>query len=200
MSKIVDFLKQFGVLVVMGVVGSGVLMYGLWGILVSEQASVEIIKAGEQTNKLTGQQTNEVVVDVAGAVEKPGVYKLPSGSRIGDALVVAGGLAATADREWVAKTINLAESVKDGGKIYIPEKDVNNVATSQQTNVLTKASGKVNINTASESELDSLPGIGGARAKTIIDNRPYGNIEELVGKAKIPQSVYDKIKDSISIY
>lgn len=190
-----ELIKQFGIWILVGVVGMGTLIYGLWGVMGGEKATVEIVRGGSEL----GEKSDLLYVDIAGAVEKPGVYKLPSGSRIGDALVLAGGLAASADREWVAKTINLASEVKDGAKVYIPEKSQitnSQIPNSKQIN----NSNLININTASLGELDTLAGIGEARAQAIIDNRPYESIEELVNKAKIPQSVYDKIKDSISIY
>jgi competence protein ComEA len=185
-------------LILVGVVGLGVLIYGMWGQLVPERASVEIVKTGSQSSEHSLAQGSELVVDVAGAVERPGVYKLPKGSRIGDALVLAGGLSAKADREWVASTLNLASEIKDGQKVYIPRQSEN--SENQKTRVSENQSGKVNINTAGAGELDTLAGIGEVRAQMIIGNRPYGSIEELVSKAKIPQSIYEKIKDSISIY
>lgn len=214
MEKTREFLRQYGMLVVAGMVGIGILIYGLWGVMGSEGARVEIIKAGSRNftpeeitslspgaAKLSGEKLGEIVVDIAGSVEKPGLYKLPSGSRIGDGLVMAGGLGADADREWVSKNLNLAEVVKDGGKIYVPEKGATERETpSQSSGKGVTLSGKININTASLGELDSLTGIGEARAKLILDNRPYSNPADLVSKAKIPQSVYDKIKDSITIY
>ena len=216
MEKIGEFLRQYWMFVVVGVIGVGIVGYGLWGAMRGEQASVEIVKGGgdftpeeitslsPEAAKLSGEKFgNQVTVDVAGAVEKPGVYKMPSGSRIGDALVSAGGLSAEADREWVAKTLNLAEEVKDGGKVYIPSRDENNNQapnSNNQTSSNVQNSKLININTASVGELDSLPEIGEARAKAIIANRPYGSSAELVSKAKIPASVYAKIKDLVSIY
>lgn len=198
-----DWVKQYGVLVAVGVVGVGILLYGLWGQIMPESATVEIVKSTNvPLNQYTnGEQEGWVVVDIAGAVQQPGVYKLPGGSRIGDALVAAGGLSGEADREWVAQTINLAQEIKDGGKIYIPAKvEKTNIPINQYTNESTQSLGKVNINTASAGELDSLVGIGAARSQAIMANRPYTNTEELVSRAKIPQSVYEKIKDSISVY
>lgn len=212
MEKIIQFLKQYGILVGIGLVGVGVLIYGVYLEVSAEKPVVEIVKSGAQPvrSDLVGSENdlqptrsdlggNEVVIDVAGSVEKPGLYKLTSGSRIGDALVMAGGLAADADREMVAKSINLAEVLKDGGKVYIPRQSDN-----QKTQIVRESDNqinqKININTASLSELDSLSGIGEARAKLILDNRPYSQINDLVSKAKIPQSVYETIKDSVSIY
>lgn len=192
----------------LGIVGIGVVGYGVWQVIKPSEVKVEIIKGDPSRSDLVGFEKNLqptrsdllIMVDVAGAVEKPGVYKLPSGSRIGDALVVAGGLAAKADREWVSQTINLAEVVKDGGKVYIPIKSDKSEEANQQTKATTRSAGKVNINTASEGELDGLSGIGAVRAKAIVDNRPYGATYELMTKAKIPQNVYEDIKDSLSVY
>ena len=180
----------------MGIVGILILIYGVYGEVSAEKPVVEIVRGEGKSEK---GELVEIMVDVAGAVEKPGLYKLTSGSRIGDALVMAGGFSAAADREWVAKSINLAEVLKDGGKVYIPVKQ-EITPLNQKTIKPLESQGKVNINTASMSELDGLTGIGEARARLIMDNRPYGNIDELVSKAKIPQSVYEAIKDSVSIY
>lgn len=170
----------------------------------SEAAKVEIVRGGEgesreQQNREYGSK--EIVVDVTGAVEKPGLYKLQSESRIGDAIVRAGGFSEMADLDWVAQTLNLAEMLKDGGKVYIPKRDENsNVGTSKLVIEEGKREGKVNINKASVGELDALAGIGEVRAKAIVDNRPYSSVDELVSKAKIPESVYEKIKDQVSVY
>lgn len=193
MEKISDFLREFGVIVIVGLIGGGILIYGLWGVVGGEQATVEIVK--------NEPQTGEIVVDVAGAVEKPGVYTLPSGSRIGEALVVAGGLSAQADREWVAKTINLAKEIKDQEKIYIPAvQQVSGSGGQKVRESVDQINGKVNINTASVGELDGLVGIGEVRAQNIVANRPYGSTAEIVNKAKIPESVYEEIKDSLTLY
>ncbi|MFH2085875.1 MAG: ComEA family DNA-binding protein [bacterium] len=190
-----EWVKQYGILLLVGLVGVGILLYGFWEQVKPGEVKVEIVKSGEAT-PTASQLGGQVVVDVAGAVESPGVYKLPSGSRIGDALVAAGGLSAQADREWVAKTLNLAKEIKDQEKVYIPTLRSSEFRNGAAENL----SEKVNINTASEEELDKLSGIGTVRAQAIIANRPYGSVEELVSKAKIPQSVYEKLKDQISVY
>lgn len=139
------------------------------------------------------EQKQEVVVDIEGAVIKPGVYKLSSDNRTVDALAAAGGLSEEADRIWVEKNINLAKKVTDGLKIYIPRsgEEVLSEQTDQNGPVL-------NINSASQSNLESLPGIGPVSAQKIIEARPYGQIEELLSRKVVGQSTYDKIKDKIS--
>jgi len=124
-------------------------------------------------------------------------------------LIRAGGLSAAADREWVSKNINLAQKLQDGAKIYIPtQKEVGRFgglglstsAGGEVAGVSGSVVGKININTASQAQLESLWGIGEKRAADIIANRPYQSIDELVTKAKIPKSVVEKIKDKITIY
>ena len=186
----------------LGVIGLGLVGYGVWDQIKPGEVKVEILRDRDNignSNIVISDKKIEIVVDVAGAVEKPGVYKLLSNSRIGDALVVAGGLAASADREWVAGTLNLAEKLEDGEKVFIPESSDNRTFQSVGVSEIQK-NQKININTASLSELDTLTGIGAARAQAIVDNRPYSKTEELISKARIPQSVYDKISSSISVY
>ncbi len=139
-----------------------------------------------------GERKGEfLTVDVAGAVERPGVYQLPYNSRRQDALITAGGLGAKADRNYVAKYINLAQKVTDGEKIYVPWEN--------QENREGKGD-KININTAATMELESLPGVGTVTAGKIIQNRPYQNVSELVSKKVVAASVLEKIKDRLSVY
>lgn len=141
-----------------------------------------------------------VSVDVSGAVKAAGVYKLNDGSRIEDAINAAGGFSEDSDQEYISKYINLAQKLVDGTKIYIPAAG-ENISASQIGQVAgTTTSSKVNINTASQSELESLPDIGSTRASKIISGRPYQKIEELVNKKIIGKAVFEKIKDSIVVY
>jgi competence protein ComEA len=138
----------------------------------------------------------KIKVDIEGAVEKPGIYEIPDDSRIQDVLITAGGMTAKANRTMVSQSINLAQRVFDGQKIYIPfENETSNTVTQLPSN-----SKYININTASESELDTLSGIGPVTAKKIIAGRPYQNISDLITKHLVGASVYEKIKDSLTTY
>lgn len=146
----------------------------------------------------------EIIVEISGAVEKPGVYRVSGNSRVNDVLVLAGGVSADADRVWIDKTINKAAKLSDGQKIYIPKLD-QTIENKTQTNNSTiqtssEAIGLISINTATQKELESLVGIGPTYATKIIEQRPYSDINELVSKKIIPQSTFDKIKDQISVY
>ena len=167
---------------------------------------VEVLNSSDSLNSL-----NSLIItaEIAGEVISPGVYKLPSGSRTDDLLVAAGGLTAGADRVWTDKYLNRAAKITDGQKIYIP--NVNQQSTSSTANngggdqtissIFSSDSNLlININTASLDQLDSLPGIGPKHGQSIIEHRPYSTLEELVSKGAIKQSLYDKIKNLITIY
>jgi len=134
----------------------------------------------------TSQPPQEVVVHVAGAVKKPGVYRFPSGSRAADAVKRAGGLAARA----VASAVNLAAPLQDGQQLYLPTRD--EIAASGTAPRPEPASTgdagigageRLDINTADATELEELPGIGPALSARIVQfrdaNGPYASLEEL---------------------
>lgn len=153
----------------------------------------------------TKDSINSVMtVDVSGAVEKPGVYTIPSGSRIHEAILTAGGLK-NADTDWIDRQLNQADFVRDGMKIYIPHEGEAGVissdvktGSSQQVNTLSKSI--ININNGSAAELDSLPGVGLVTAEKIIAGRPYHQIEELRERKIVTSSTFEKIKTLISTY
>lgn len=139
------------------------------------------------------QSSKQISVDVSGAVNKAGVYKLDSEARIEQAIQAAGGLTLNANQEFVSKYLNLAQKLSDGTKIYVPSKDESVSAVASQASA-------VNINTASESELDSLTGVGPTTASKIIAGRPYQTNDELVSKKIISKTAFDKIKEQIVVY
>lgn len=146
-----------------------------------------------------------IAVDVEGAVQKSGLYQIPQDSRVQDALIAAGGIAAGADRGFVEKNINLAEKLADGMKIYVPrinETQIANLPGQNQSSMILGADSQSNIisvNSASANQLDTLPGIGPATAQKIISHRPYGSLDDLLNRKSVSQKVFDKIKTMISL-
>lgn len=199
MDSLTIWVKENVVTLVLGVVGVGLMVGGVGQMLAStEETEVEVIPNVEEVVKVT-----TVVVDVAGAVVKPGVFEMDEGSRVADALVAAGGLAEDADEEWVARRINQAEPVRDGMKIYVPlagEQIESGGFQGEDGMVAGVGDGVVNVNEASAAQLDELWGIGEARAKDIIDNRPYESLEELMTKAGVPKNVMEKNEGKMSVY
>ena len=198
-EKLLTLVREQPVSVVMGMVGLVLMVLGLRqmeGVGRSEAVRVVMIEDGPGAGET-------VVVDVAGGVERPGVFRLDAGARVADALMAAGGLAAQADRGWVARFVNQAEVVKDGMKIFIPLEGVEaqgGDAGAGSLGAEVAGARSVNVNSASMEELDSLWGIGEARARAIVDNRPYQSLEELVSKAGIPANVLEKNENKLSIY
>lgn len=147
-----------------------------------------------------------ILVDVRGAVNKPGVYALAVGSRVQDALALAGDVLATAD----TRNLNLARKLNDGEQVYVPlQGEV--IATpppaaksgSTQATTLKAPTGKVNINTASLAELDTLPGIGASLGQRIIDyrtqNGDFKKIEDLKKVRGIGDALFEQIKELIVV-
>lgn len=146
-------------------------------------------------------QTQKMIsVDVSGAVAKPGVYQLIDGSRVEDAVKAAGGVTQDANQEYISKTLNLAQKLSDGSKVYVPLTGEQGIAPQGDGVVAGARVVKVNINTASQSELEALPGIGPVSASRIISDRPYQVIEDLLNKKVINKSVFEKIKDQLVLY
>ncbi len=194
MKKLIDeVISRKWILIASMSIGALLIITGLFrGILESRQVQVEYLSNDEEVSK------EKIFVDVGGGVENPGVYELISGSRMKDALMAAGGLSSAADRELIAKMFNLAQVLKDGQKIYVPIIGKSDTALGYAG--LENTKGIININTASEKELDTLEGIGPTRAKAIIDNRPYSSVDELVEKKVISGSILEKIREEISAY
>ncbi|OGM09505.1 hypothetical protein A2V61_04275 [Candidatus Woesebacteria bacterium RBG_19FT_COMBO_47_8] len=187
---------------------TGLVLVGL-GIFVNKldvsSTKVEVLEATTEAQNMN----LEIVVEIAGEVERPGVYRMAKDSRIEDLLVLAGGVSENADRVWMDKTLNRAAKLSDGVKIYIPAVGEQTTAASAKntseyqtvsTDFSVQGSGLININSATLKELDALPGIGPVYGQNIIEHRPYSNIEELLSRSVLKSSVYEKIKSLISVY
>ena len=170
------------------------------------------------------EETQEIVVHICGAVNNSGVFFLEEGERVYHAIELAGGLKADADGDY----INQALLLEDGMKIVIPTKDETKrwkekeqeaeakpyeegeaetfyvqYAESDSSTVGDEKSGKVNLNTADEKMLCTLPGIGTSRAKSIIDYRTkngvFKRIEDVMKVSGIKEAAFEKIKDFITV-
>ena len=163
----------------------------------------------DNTNQVT-EEVVEIAVHITGEVKKQGLIYLKEGSRVADAIEKAGGETKNAD----LSQINLAYVLQDGQKIYVPNKNEkisqyitgnsgNNDTEENNTSNSSKEDSKVNINTANQSELDSLPGIGPSIAQKIIDYREengnFKTIEELQNVKGIGDAKYEEIKDRVTV-
>lgn len=159
----------------------------------------------------SGQRHTKMMVDVKGAVKSPGVYEFSKGMRVHDIIQLAGGITKSAD----SKLVNFAQQLKDQQIIYVPIKGESRPSNGQLTNsTVTDVEGakastdvseeqQVNINTATQQEIQKLNGIGEKKAEQILKYREehgeFKKIEEIKNVKGIGDKMYEKIKENIII-
>ena len=188
-------------LAVVALAAGGAFYAGIHG-----QEEAVTLDAGTTAQAEAPTEEREIVVYVAGAVNRPGVVQLAEGARAKDAVDACGGFLPTADTNGV----NLAQKLKDGMQVTVPEK-APMAAEGRAAQGAPTASGAarplpegmVNINTADEKELDKLPGIGPAMAKRIVEYRTENGAfqapEEIKRVKGIGDAKYEKMKDKIAL-
>ena len=165
---------------------------------VSKDSAVE--KDVKKEEKEEPVEQDLITVDVKGAVKSPGIYDLPVGSRVNDAVQKAGGLTDQAD----SKSLNLAQKVSDEALVYVPTKgeEASQQSGSGATSSTSKEK-KVNLNKASLEELKQVKGLGGKRAQDIIDHREangkFKSVDELKKVSGIGAKTIEKLKDYVTV-
>lgn len=143
------------------------------------------------------QGGGELVIDIEGGVNQPGIHRLPAGSRVADALAAAGGYADSADLGAAASSLNLAAELVDGQQIVVPI-----LGAEPDPAAGGDGGGLVNLNRASQSELEALPGIGPVTAGKIIAARseqPFATLDELVGREVLTTRQLEQIADLVTV-
>lgn len=149
-----------------------------------------------------GKAEKMIYVQVSGAVVTPGVYKLPEGSRVFEAVELAGGTTEDAD----VSALNQALVLSDGQMVYVYA--VGEQRTGQETGSGQGAygepdDGRIDLNTATVEELMTLPGIGQSKAESIVswreENGAFGSVEDILNITGIKEGVFSKIKDHIKV-
>ncbi|CAG6228587.1 competence protein [Streptococcus pneumoniae] len=211
MEAIIEKIKEYKIIVIC--TGLGLLVGGFFLLKpaphtpVKEtnlQAEVAAVSKDSSTEKEVKEEPVEqdlITVDVKGAVKSPGIYDLPVGSRVNDAVQKAGGLTEQAD----SKALNLAQKVSDEALVYVPTKGEE--SASQQAGSGTASSTskekKVNLNKASLEELKQVKGLGGKRAQDIIDHREsngkFKSVDELKKVSGIGAKTIEKLKDYVAV-
>ena len=214
MEAIIEKIKEYKIIVIC--TGLGLLVGGFFLLKPTPQtpvketnlqAEVAAVSKGSSTEKEVKEEKEEpleqdlITVDVKGAVKSPGIYDLPVGSRVNDAVQKAGGLTEQAD----SKSLNLAQKVSDEALVYVPTKGEE--AASQQAGPGTASSTskekKVNLNKASLEELKQVKGLGGKRAQDIIDHREangkFKSVDELKKVSGIGAKTIEKLKDYVTV-
>ncbi|PIS21317.1 hypothetical protein COY33_02625 [candidate division WWE3 bacterium CG_4_10_14_0_2_um_filter_42_7] len=214
MEKILSFIKNNKITSILIFVGLLILVVGLISdkkakstALKQENESITFSNNKEVSGVLTEPKNVTVFVDVSGAVRVPGVWEIPSSSRVGEAIIKAGGFSDDANTTWIDKNLNQALPVKDGMKIYIPRVGENSppvlgISSDADDSMTVSPScgeGLIDINNAPLSSLVTLWGIKDKRAAAIISGRPYTSINDLMTKGNVPSNVFEAIKDKICL-
>ena len=212
MEAIIEKIKEYKIIVICA--GLGLALGGFFLLKPTSQTSVKetnlqaevaaVSKDSSSEKEVKKEESAEqdlITVDVKGAVKSPGIYDLPVGSRVHDAVQKAGGLTDEAD----SKSLNLAQKISDEALVYVPTKGEE--AASQQatsgTSPSTSKDKKVNLNKASLEELKQVKGLGGKRAQDIIDHREangkFKSVDELKKVSGIGAKTIEKLKDYVTV-
>ncbi|CIQ31267.1 TPA: helix-hairpin-helix domain-containing protein [Streptococcus pneumoniae] len=212
MEAIIEKIKEYKIIVIC--TGLGLLVGGFFLVKPAPQTPVkernlqaEVVAVSKDSSTEKEVKKEEpvekdlITVDVKGAVKAPGIYDLPVGSRVNDAVQKAGGLTEQAD----SKSLNLAQKISDEALVYVPTKGEE--AVSQQTGSgiasSTSKEKKVNLNKASLEELKQVKGLGGKRAQDIIDHREangkFKSVDELKKVSGIGAKTIEKLKDYVTV-
>lgn len=189
-----NFLKKNLLLVILVLGGALMLLVsGLQFFSKDDNSGIEFVAVESEV------EAGKIFVDISGAVKNPGVFEFSSEDRISDAIEQAGGLNEEANTEYISKNVNQAQKLTDGMKLYFPfeGEELSTILGSSSTSQGTSG-GLINLNSASGLELDSLPGIGSARASDIIAGRPYSSVDDLLVRKIVGNSVFEDIKDLVT--
>jgi competence protein ComEA len=156
----------------------------------------------------------ELVVEIVGAIDRPGVFRLPAGARVGDLVEAAGGYGSRVDAERASRELNLAAFLHDGDQVRVPSRDdeetagVASAVGSQSGDGGTSGSsssggsGLVNLNSATAGELETLPGIGPVTAAKILasrDEQAFAAVEDLRTRGVLGEKTFEKVRDLVTV-
>jgi len=187
------FLVTIAVAAVLAVVSLAVVAF----VELSPSGRVEVV-SGPTGSGSSGPSAQMLVVQVSGAVVRPGVFSLPQGSRVADAIRAAGGYSPDVDPRQAETKLNLAAKLQDAELIAVPRLG-DGSGTAPPTGA---TSGLLNLNTATAEQLDTLPGIGPATAAKIMasrSERPFASVDDLVTRKLVTASTLAKFRDRVTV-
>lgn len=195
-----------GAAAVCGVVAVVVAVGGGRGdVRIDGGSAIPIESSAAGSSGSVGEVGAGLVVEIVGAVPRPGVYRLPPGSRLVDLVRSAGGYGPRVDTARAERELNLAALLKDGDQVRVPSRDdeVGAPAPPPGSGAATSEAGAlVDINTATQSQLEELPGVGPATAEKIIAAReeaPFGAVEELRSRGVVGEKTFEKLRPLVTV-
>ena len=200
MNKVAKKLKKYWFEIILMAVSGIFAIVSLYILQQSKRQTNE--KIISEAPKNIAESFGKIFVDVSGSVNNPGLYEASNSSRLKNLIDLAGGLSEAADQEFFARNFNLAQVVGDQEKIYIPsmwEVSMGYFIESRSLKEDISEFNKISINDATLEELDTLPSVGKVTGQKIIDNRPYGALQELIDRKIISENLLEKLEDLIEI-
>lgn len=194
-------MTRFDLVTVIAVIGA-VMLSGAASLALLVTAAPSAIGPSPNANPWASSEPaalevgSELVIDVEGGVNQPGIHRLPAGSRVADALAAAGGYADSADLGASASSLNLAAALVDGQQVVVP------ILGAAPVSAADGGGGLVNLNQATQSELEALPGIGPVTAEKIITAREeelFATLDELVARDVLTARQLEQIADLVTV-
>ncbi len=185
-----------------------------------KQSQNEVLATTDQISEIPVTAEKMIYIEISGAIKKPDVYRVPSGTRLYELIDKAGGLSSEADSGYIARNYNMSKLVADQEKIYMPTKDdiANGIFIEPKERVLAyseeepsdeqindqQSTGNdqdltISLNISTQEELETLPGVGPVTANKIINGRPYSTVDELLSRKIVNSSTFEKIREFIKL-
>ncbi len=175
--------------------------------VIEVDGGIAVPEASGAVDALPGSSVvpGELVVEVGGAVVDPGVYRLPAGSRVGDAIAAAGGFGPRVDAAAADRQLNLAATLRDGDEVHVPLRGEATAPGNSNAGAVPgggSTTGPIDLNTATADQLDTLPGIGPVTVAKIVaarEEQRFATVDDLGTRKVIGAATLEKIRDLVTV-